>query len=167
MGMIMSEYIRGYILLVFCLFCGEVFGCGITYYISPTTPTSDFSLHTNGTVTHRRTGLMWMRCAVGQNWSGTGCVGDAATYTWQQALNTAEGTTFAEYSDWRLPNRTELTSIVELSCDLGPTVNLTVFPNSPSGNFWSSTPYVAVDFWDGSFYSMSSGNDFSIRLVRN
>jgi hypothetical protein len=55
----------------------------------------------DGTVTDLATGLMWMR-----NDSGTG-------YTWQDALDHAEGLTFAGHDDWRLPSAKELQSIVD------------------------------------------------------
>jgi hypothetical protein len=76
------------------------------------------------------------------------------------------------YTDWRLPNRNELTSIVELGCSW-PTINTTVFPNTPSSNFWSSSPpadysvdawYVCFSYGNASNYGKS--NSFAVRLVR-
>ncbi len=46
---------------------------------APTTPTSDFIDNKDGTVTHRTTGLTWMRCALGQMWTGLSCSGAAST----------------------------------------------------------------------------------------
>ncbi|MDP2902124.1 MAG: hypothetical protein Q8N96_03325 [Methylovulum sp.] len=40
-------------------------------FATPTTPTSEFIINNDGTVTHKTTGLTWMRCAMGQ----TGRVG--------------------------------------------------------------------------------------------
>jgi hypothetical protein len=59
---------------------------------------------------------MWMRCALGQNWNGATCTGSGQAYTWQAALQAAEGSSFAGYSDWRLPDIKELSSIVEQAC---------------------------------------------------
>ena len=64
---------------------------------------NDFQDNGNGTITDKATGLMWM-----QDDSGEGM-------TWQEALTYAEETTFAGYSDWRLPNSKELQSIVDYS----------------------------------------------------
>ena len=80
-------------------------------------------------MTDTRTGLIWMRCSLGQMWDGAACSGTANTYTWQAALQAAfeinsgasnddgDGLAgFANETDWRLPNRNELESIVERRC---------------------------------------------------
>ena len=99
--------------------------------IRATTPTEDFTLDdSNGTATHLKTGLMWMRCILGQNWDSASktCTGSQATpYTWGAALRAARGASFAGQSDWRLPNAKELATLVEERC-YGPSLNETVFP---------------------------------------
>lgn len=137
--------------------------------ITPTTPTQDFTIHDDGTVTHRKTGLMWMRCALGQSWNGAGCTGSGQTYTWQGALQAADSFSFAGHSDWRLPNIRELSSLVELAC-VDPAINTAIFPSAPSNFFWSVSKYAGnttsvwgVDFSDG-HGNGPSGN--RVRLVR-
>ena len=105
--------------------------------VTLTTPTSDFTLHDDATVTHSKTGLMWKRCAEGQ--SGASCMGKASGHTWNEALLLAEGASFAGYRDWRLPNKNELASLVEEAC-FEPAINLSVFPATLSERFWSSSP---------------------------
>ena len=111
------------------------------------TPTSDFVMHENGTVTHIPTGLMWKQCAEGL--SGSDCrtrlgnfpEGHATSLPWSSAIAAAESSTFAGFNDWRLPNLKELHSIVE-TCGYEPAINRTVFPGFPSiaggALFWSS-----------------------------
>lgn len=41
-----------------------------------------YVLHVDGTVTDTRTGLMWMRCCVGQTWDGATCRGEARKMDW-------------------------------------------------------------------------------------
>jgi hypothetical protein len=55
----------------------------------------------DGTVTDTRTGLTWMRCALGQTWSGTSCLGTATPSTWKSANTTT--IKFSGHSEWRLP----------------------------------------------------------------
>ena len=113
--------------------------------IPKSTPDADFVDHGDGTVTHNKTGLMWSRCLLGQ--SSNDCASGSATgYTWHQALEAAEASTLAGYSDWRLPNIKELASIVEMAC-FYPSININAFPNdnaSSSGDtglaVWSSSP---------------------------
>jgi len=108
-----------------------------------TSPTSRFTINDNGTATDNTTGLIWMRCSLGQNWNGSTCIGTAGTYNWQDALDNAEGFSYADASDWRLPNIKELRSIVEGACT-SPAANESVFPNIPLFvayyfSYWSST----------------------------
>ncbi len=138
------------------------------------TPSADFTDNGNGTVTHAKTGLMWKQCAEGL--FGATCVTGAAaattTMTWSNALAAAEGSSFAGFTDWRLPNFKELYSIVE-TCGWNPAINQTLFPATPASHFWSASAYVPVPYnsWVVTFNSggVSSGGgsgNYDARLVR-
>jgi len=139
--------------------------------IAPDAPDSRYVLRAEGTALDKQTGLVWMRCALGQTWAGRTCTGTAQTYTWQRALQAAESTVFAGRSDWRLPNQKELQSLVERRCTT-PAINLTAFPNTYYW-YWSSSPVanynynawiVAADYgYDGWDYK---GDSHAVRLVR-
>ncbi|WP_006786422.1 DUF1566 domain-containing protein [Thiorhodospira sibirica] len=173
----LTYHIRSIVLMLFLLLPAVVTAEVVCENRNPavpiTTPTSDFVLHNDGTVTHTPTGLMWMRCSLGQTWDGANCSGEASTYTWADALQAAaQNTQFAGYADWRLPNRRELQSIVEQSCWL-PAINAAVFPNTPAGWFWSSSPYANnggrawyVYFHYGLVNHYSKGYAVRVRLVR-
>ena len=140
--------------------------------VPETTPDSDFTLYNDGTVTHNTTGLMWMRCLLGQTWDGTTCSGSVQGYTWQNALQAATGYAFAGYSDWRLPNKNELASIVEEAC-FNPSINTSVFPNAPASSVWSSSPYAGgsdgawhVHFGGGGVVNGGKTHLGHVRLVR-
>ena len=146
--------------------------CRTETEVPSTTPAGRFLVHGNGTVTDTATGLIWAQCAEGL--SGSACTeGTAATFTWADALIRARDSTHAGYTDWRLPNVKELSSIVEERC-YDPAINLAVFPNTPSSYFWSASPYGRssdnawnVYFYDGyaSYYGRSYDNH--VRLVRS
>lgn len=139
--------------------------------VAESTPTSAFTDHGNGTVTHSLTGLMWKQCAEGL--SGAGCATGAATaMTWGTALAAAKNANFADHSDWRLPNKKELESIVEL-CGYNPNINQDIFPATPASYFWSGSSYVpdppnawVVYFSSGNTYAGSKSLDGYVRLVR-
>ncbi len=141
--------------------------------ITASTPTGRFTT-TPDTVSDNITGLMWMRCSLGQ--SGGGCsTGSAATYTWETALYSpaaANAVNTYGYGDWRLPNSKELASIVEVKC-FDPAINANVFDNTPSAFYWSSSPYAGnnISAWGVNFNYGSdshSNKDYSryVRLVR-
>jgi len=143
--------------------------------IIASTPTAAFTANGNGTVTHVKTGLMWKRCSEGQVWNGTTCAGAATTYTWQIALNQAKTVNtagFAGFTDWRVPNKKELASIVEIQC-VTPSINATIFPATVSGWYWSSSPYAGsatfawfVGFNGGGELANFKSNNNYVRLVR-
>lgn len=147
-----------------------------------TTPTTDFEVHNNGTVTHTPTGLMWKVCSEGHTWQSDGrCTGEALTQDWDdalkvpQTLNTQGG--FAGYTDWRLPNVKELKSIIERAC-VKPAINADVFDNAHrpewyATSYWTSTPMLyesdisyAVDTERGYLIDGHRHLNYRVRLVR-
>jgi hypothetical protein len=132
-----------------------------------------YTLHSNGTVTDINTGLIWQRCSLGQNWDGSTCTGNAATYTWQAALQQSSGSTLAGYDDWRLPSVEELRSLVAYD-RFSPAINNAIFPNTPISWYWSSSPNAntsdggwIVSFYDGFDGIHSRGNAYHVRIVRS
>ena len=143
------------------------------------TPTADFIDHGDGTVTHKLTGLTWMRCSLGQTWTGSTCAGSAITYTWADARDEARGlsNSFAGKSGWRLPTPWELVSIVDYDIANNypdrPVINLLVFPNTPKSPFWSASARAGsskegwfVDFSSGSGHLGIAHHSYSNGLVR-
>ena len=104
--------------------------------------------NTDGTVTDTLTGLMWPKQSgsPGQAWA------DALTYV--NSLNTSN---YLGHSDWRLPNRKELRSVIDYSQSNPPL---------PAGNplsfpaqiYWSSSRDIVHDnqFW---YVAMDNGNE--------
>lgn len=151
-----------------------------------------FELHGDGTATDTQSGLMWMRCSVGQEWTGERCAGEVARLSWNQALTRADEMVFAGRDDWRLPTREELYTLVYCSsgrrfaldaeggagaCDgdfKKPVILGAVFPDTPLANYWSSTPnemfsYKAwgVAFVSGLIGAGSRTEYVAVRLVRS
>ena len=128
----------------------------------------------NGTVTDNNTGLMWQK------------QDDGNLYNWYQASGTYNETynptsqnvcgslILGSHSDWRLPTKKELISIVNYGIPPpGPMIMTTYFPNTTSGWYWSSNSNVLmpesaryVDFYDGDIAGYSKDNPNYVRCVR-
>ena len=119
---------------------------------------NNFIYNGDGTVTDTATGLMWQQTTA------------PGTFTWEQALTYCENLTLAGKSDWRLPNRNELQTIVNYSSSPA-----SYFGCVPSP-YWSSTAdaggsYFAwyVNFNDGRVCGYGHGDmsvSYYIRAVR-
>ena len=142
------------------------------------TPDSQLKDNKNGTITDSRTGLMWKQCLEG--YTGSTCKRDIdlvvpTSFQWKTALQLPvvvnNGSGFAGYHDWRLPNFKELRSIVEEKC-CNPAINLTRFPGDSWGLVWSESPRTSgmsawvVDFAYGNSRSAVIYLYMSVRLVR-
>ncbi len=136
------------------------------------TPESDFIDHYNGTVTHKKTGLMWQKCAYGQMLVGNSRCSNTEIYLKHKNANSKDY--FAGYDDWRLPTINELSSIVEYK-NADPAINLAVFPDTPSYGFWSSSSLAvggALDAWYVNFTYGGVGRyeykgvNMAVRFVR-
>ena len=155
---------------------------------SSTAVASHFSDYSNdrytdngdGTISDHQTGLMWSKCSYGQtydandaNSDGIICEGSPAFGTWQQAFAWAADSTDHGHSDWRLPNIKELGSIVDFG-SAKPAINQSIFPNTVSGPYWSSTPSRAnvhqtifIGFQAGDYGPSDRISNLYLRLVRD
>lgn len=113
-------------------------------------------------------GLEWLRCSLGQSWTGNTCTGDAKQYTFEEAKAAAEtfnATGYGGKRDWRVPAIRELQSLRVCSTGFSSksediqdggapvskvcndnarelTIDAETFPNTPRYWFWSSSPYM-------------------------
>ena len=144
----------------------------------PSNPTAVYTVHGDGTVTDRRTGLMWAQCLAGQ--SGAQCAtGVPSPMDWAAALAYAQSQTLAGYHDWRLPSAKELRTLVE-HCRTQPAINEGVFPAQTfdpiaEQGVWTATPDVRdasrawyIDFETGAQGKAlrSTADRHTVRLVR-
>ena len=128
-----------------------------------------FAIRNDGTqVTDTRTGLVWARCSVGQNWNGSTCSGAYGTFSHEDASTYAHN-----QNGWRLPNVRELSGLTDPGCK-EPAIDDAAFPNTPSVWYWTSTPYIGysnyawyVDFQYGSVNFSRRNGGFAVRLVRD
>ena len=139
-----------------------------------------FTDNGNGTITDTTTGLVWDKCSRGQVWDNTTppgtCTGVASTHTWAAALAEATAANSASHrgqADWRLPNRTELESLVQINA-ASPAIDGTYFPATPSNWYWTSTTFAPdpADAWLVSFNNGYANANYKpdtylVRLVRS
>jgi hypothetical protein len=133
-----------------------------------TIPVPRFVDNGNGVVKDKLTGIMWLKDAncIGTKYPSIGLSG-YGDVTWQQALDFIErinNGTYPDcgrgYSDWHLPNRKELYSLVDYSNENAALPADNPFTNVQFDYYWSSTtiPYYSNSvfaMWDG---ALSYGN---------
>jgi len=122
------------------------------------TPDSRFAIAGVGAVLDTRTGLTWRQLTT----SGL---------SWDAAVAAANADTTAGFTDWRLPLREELLTIVETGCIL-PALNTTIFgPLGPISGAWTATNGRGPTAWYVHFgygydYYEGKSTAFAARFVR-
>ena len=142
-------------------------------------PSPRFTDNANGTVTDNLTGLIWTKAA--NNPGPAACVPDAVYATWQGALDFVgclNTNSYLGYSDWRLPNREELASLLDHQNELPMLPAGHPFNNlGASYNYWTSSTrygkpsdvwFVQMDYGylRTGFGKTAYGNDFYVWPVR-
>ncbi len=111
-------------------------------------PSPRFTDNNNGTITDNLTGLMWVEngnLMITENpgFDNDGTSNDGKV-TWQHALDYVallNSENYATYTDWRLPNRKELRSLINYQeGDQAATwLNSQGFSNVMADGYWTST----------------------------
>ena len=127
----------------------------------PATEFESSTLYGDEVVTDPATGLMWQKDC---DFNGT--------RGWKQALYYCENLVYAGYSDWRLPNKNELFSLVnynkvapasDFHAKMGEYISHAEYFTSSSGGSWAVW---ITDFSDGASQSYSKNGSY-IRCVRS
>lgn len=120
----------------------------------------DLQDNDDGTVTDPNTGLMWQKETAPEK------------YTWQEALEYAEELELNDYSDWRLPNRNELQSLVDYK-KFGSAVDEILDDFTECDWYWSSTTNVtsnnrawSINFTGGWIGERGKSQELFVRAVR-
>lgn len=123
------------------------------------TDATRFHDNNDGTITDTLTGFMWQKETI-------------TNQSWEAALNTCQKLALAGYSDWRLPGREVLRSIVDYT-QYAASLNKEFFPQSASSAYWTSTTDQqqvsqawCIHFQYGNDLSRSKNQLYAVRAVR-
>lgn len=104
-------------------------------------PTRAYSDLGDGTIRDERTGLVWQKCSMGQNWSASApnCTnGTATTQNFSYSLAICRNLNLAGRR-WRLPNVHELRSLLDFNTASNLKIDSTAFPNTPTASEFATS----------------------------
>jgi hypothetical protein len=113
------------------------------------------------TVLDKVTNLMWQRnipavyasvCTQKTTVMNDSCL-------WKEANNYCTSSSFGGYSDWRLPSKIELESLLDLSRS-SLAIDPVTFPQTPPDGYWSYSPYT-MDSTAGAYWYTNFQNGWS------
>lgn len=112
----------------------------------------------DGTVTDTSTGLMWQKATA------------PGLMTHEQAVTYCNRLALGGYTNWILPTRSHLESLVDL--DFTPTIDPAYFPDTWNSHYWTSTGYTlnysyyTISFNTGSVQFRHKDESYYVRAVR-
>lgn len=111
----------------------------------------------------------WHNPDANTNGGDEGSLDESSTSRYVEQINS---TGLCGFTDWRLPNKEELRSIVDYSAN-NPTIDTGTFPDYTPNFYWTATPIASdnqrawvIYFGDGFNSSQSKFSSHHIRLVR-
>jgi len=108
-----------------------------TTVLVPSRFTRDESVTGEPVVTDNVGNRMWQGCVLG--FTGADCTGGGLqTFSWEEALAACESSSWANHTDWYLPDIEESFSIVD-PYRTDPSIDTGVFGTMPSVELWTST----------------------------
>ena len=132
----------------------------------------------DATWTDPKTGLMWSRISIGQQWQDGRVKGQATKMTWSDANEACATLHLAGFNDWRLPSREELESLMVKDQAGYNAPDEMLYPPDLSwpnnfGWYWSVSPIAALNnyawvahFEEGKLCSSAKYHDNQVRAVR-
>ncbi len=169
---------KEWLIPLFCFaFITPVYAKQVCNLAIPQFSGASFEDRGDGTIADKGSKLIWMRCAVTQSWKNGSCVDKREKFDWEYAKIAAQKVNQDPqyfYNDWRLPSLKEIAMIVDLRCK-NPRLNLSIFPNTPSDSFWTSSSKLvdgpelkayAMDFGSGGLVLSNVNTLHHVRLVR-
>ncbi len=130
-----------------------------------------YFIHKDGAMVYdQTTGLIWMRCSLGQTWTGSRCAGNAIKYSLKTQFSRSDSVpddainamnsdgTINGIKDWKIPSPQQLKSLIHCStgfrpqrnvsnaCNDGnivPTLNQVLMPNTSADYYLSHVPYIS------------------------
>lgn len=126
-----------------------------------------------------RTGLMWSRISIGQQWQDGQAVGMATEMNWDDAQKACKNFWLAGFDDWRLPRKEELESLMIKGQSGYNVPDGMLYPPDLSqsdalGWYWSVSSFVLnhrcawiVDFDFGESNDDDKSSYYHVRAVRS
>ena len=116
-----------------------------------------YTVNDDGTVTDDNTGLEWQQQDDGKTYDWFRSAASSASFNKPLAASVCSVLTLGGHSDWRLPTRKELMSIVDYSVPApGASIDPRSFTDTKRAGYWSSNSYPSnpdyawrVDFQNG------------------
>ncbi|BCS95552.1 hypothetical protein DSLASN_11840 [Desulfoluna limicola] len=124
--------------------------------------TSSFVDRGLGVIEDTTNGLMWQQV--------TGKIDESEVFFWTDALQYCNELNLSGYTDWRLPNKHELVSLIDHT-KKDPAIQSDLFPDTETSAYWTSTRYdtkdvILTDFKYGQLFIARTYYSGRVRAVR-